>query len=77
MFFFSMEAVEPLIFFMYMTTGLTLGDLLPRMWRLINCAGSVKDWAMLLTPPGAGWQLEPHSSHLLHLFAAAASNLLM
>ncbi|KAM3177719.1 hypothetical protein ACTXT7_003990 [Hymenolepis weldensis] len=57
--------------------GLTLGDLLPRMWRLINCAGSVKDWAMLLTLPSAGWQLEPHSSHLLHLFASATSNLLI
>ncbi|VDN97627.1 unnamed protein product [Rodentolepis nana] len=57
--------------------GLTLGDFLPRMWRLINCAGSVKDWAVLLTLPRAGWQLEPHSSHLLHLFASATSNLLM
>ncbi|CDS36029.1 ubiquitin protein ligase [Echinococcus multilocularis] len=58
-------------------TGLTLGDLLPRMWRLISCAGSIKDWAPLLTLPKAGWQLAPHSSHLLHLFAAATSNLLI
>uniref|UniRef100_A0A0R3W4Q5 HECT-type E3 ubiquitin transferase n=1 Tax=Taenia asiatica TaxID=60517 RepID=A0A0R3W4Q5_TAEAS len=57
--------------------GLTLGDLLPRMWRLISCAGSIKDWAPLLTLPRAGWQLVPHSSHLLHLFAAATSNLLI
>uniref|UniRef100_A0A5K3F543 HECT-type E3 ubiquitin transferase n=1 Tax=Mesocestoides corti TaxID=53468 RepID=A0A5K3F543_MESCO len=57
--------------------GLTLGDLLPRMWRLISRAGGVRDWAPLLTAPKAGWQLVPHSAHLLHLFAAAASNLLI
>ncbi|VDL61291.1 unnamed protein product [Hymenolepis diminuta] len=65
------------IFIFPLSLGLTLGDLLPRMWRLIYCAGSVKDWAMLLTLPSAGWQLEPHSSHLLHLFASATSNLLI
>uniref|UniRef100_A0A0X3PWY0 HECT-type E3 ubiquitin transferase n=1 Tax=Schistocephalus solidus TaxID=70667 RepID=A0A0X3PWY0_SCHSO len=57
--------------------GLTLGDLLPRMWRLISHAGCVRDWAAVLASPQAGWQLEPHASHLLHLFTAAASNLLI
>nr|VZI47413.1 unnamed protein product [Spirometra erinaceieuropaei] len=57
--------------------GLTLGDLLPRMWRLISHAGCVRDWAAVLASPQAGWQLEPQASHLLHLFTAAASNLLI
>ncbi|TGZ73457.1 hypothetical protein CRM22_001505 [Opisthorchis felineus] len=56
--------------------GLSLGDLLPRLWRLIARCGSVVDWVKILTDSNPVWHLEPHASHLMHIFTAAASNLL-
>ncbi|VDP98762.1 unnamed protein product [Trichobilharzia regenti] len=56
--------------------GLSLGDLLPRMWRLISCCGSVRDWANVIMNSQSVYYLEPHESHLMQIFAAATSNLL-
>ncbi|KAH8871514.1 Ubiquitin-protein ligase E3B [Schistosoma japonicum] len=56
--------------------GLSLGDLLPRMWRLISCCGSVRDWANVIINSQAVYYLEPHESHLMQIFASATSNLL-
>ncbi|CAH8569422.1 unnamed protein product [Schistosoma curassoni] len=56
--------------------GLSLGDLLPRMWRLISCCGSVRDWAHVIMNSQSVYHLEPHESHLMQIFASATSNLL-
>ncbi|CAH8515939.1 unnamed protein product [Schistosoma turkestanicum] len=56
--------------------GLSLGDLLPRMWRLISCCGSVRDWAHVIMNSQSVYYLEPHESHLMQIFASATSNLL-
>uniref|UniRef100_A0A095CAC7 HECT-type E3 ubiquitin transferase n=1 Tax=Schistosoma haematobium TaxID=6185 RepID=A0A095CAC7_SCHHA len=55
---------------------LSLGDLLPRMWRLISCCGSVRDWAHVIMNSQSVYHLEPHESHLMQIFASATSNLL-
>ncbi|CAH8602665.1 unnamed protein product [Schistosoma rodhaini] len=56
--------------------GLSLGDLLPRMWRLISCCGSVRDWVHVIMNSQSVCHLEPHESHLMQIFASATSNLL-
>ncbi|KAF8569129.1 hypothetical protein P879_05348 [Paragonimus westermani] len=56
--------------------GLSLGDLLPRMWRLISRSGNVTSWVKILLDSKPSWQIEPHASHLMHIFTAATSNLL-
>ncbi|CAL8096106.1 unnamed protein product [Calicophoron daubneyi] len=56
--------------------GLSLGDLLPRMWRLISRCGSALDWVPVLLDSKVGLHSEPHESHLMHIFGAAVSNLL-
>ncbi|KAF6777588.1 hypothetical protein AHF37_02724 [Paragonimus kellicotti] len=56
--------------------GLSLGDLLPRMWRLISRSGNVASWVKILLDSKPSWQIEPHASHLMHIFTAATSNLL-
>ncbi|VDO54170.1 unnamed protein product [Schistosoma margrebowiei] len=70
----SLKAVCMLYCF---TSGsLSLGDLLPRMWRLISCCGSVRDWAHVIMNSQSVHHLEPHESHLMQIFASATSNLL-
>ncbi|TPP58643.1 Ubiquitin-protein ligase E3B [Fasciola gigantica] len=56
--------------------GLSLGDLLPRLWRLVARCGTVQDWVKVLMDSKLGVHAKPHASHLLHIFTAAASNLL-
>ncbi|CAI2738580.1 unnamed protein product, partial [Dicrocoelium dendriticum] len=55
---------------------LSLGDLMPRMWRLIARCGDVRAWVRIVLDSKPSWQIDPHASHLLQLFTASASNLL-
>ncbi|KAL3320845.1 Ubiquitin-protein ligase E3B [Cichlidogyrus casuarinus] len=65
--------------------GLSLGDLLPRVWRLIYKCGSYKDWTQVVirsefsTPKSSSIPCpdSPNEVHLLFLFLAASANLLV
>ena len=56
-----------------LVSGLSWGDLLPRLWRLIRSIGSSRMWAELLSQP---LPLEPSAGHLLYMFAEATTSLL-